>query len=132
MGNVRPFLAGGRSVAACEARLAECEFSEDYVAVVTALVAGRKRAAVPVLAALLDSPGVVGAAAAAALVTLSAVHDVVPSARWATGQDDYDAIRTRHTVLARLGHLASVRWLRLDRSDGWWRADGPVRKAGAA
>jgi len=103
------------SVAALERRLDDCIGSEDYVVVIRALVATRKRGAIRVLASLLDSTGPIAEESIAGLVTLGATFpEVVPAMRECTDSDDYEMIRHAHRVLAALGHDASRAWLAAD------------------
>ncbi len=103
------------SVATLERRLDDCVGSEDYVAVIRALVATGKRAAIRVLASLLDSTGPIAEESIAGLVTLGATFEAVETAmRECVESDDYEMIRHGHRVLAQLGHEESAQWLRDD------------------
>jgi hypothetical protein len=105
----------GSSVAALEDRLLDCIGSEDYVAVIRALVATRDPAAIPVLASLLDSIGPIAEESMAGLLTFG--EAVVPAMRECVDSLDYDMIRHGHHVLAALGDAASKQWLRDDRAE---------------
>jgi hypothetical protein len=100
------------TVAALERRLEDCIGSEDYVAVIRALVATRDPAAIRVLASLLDSTGPIAEEAIAGLITFG--EAVVPAMRRCTDADDYDTIRHGRRVLAALGDAPSEEWLRAD------------------
>ena len=107
------------SVARLEARLDDCIGSDDYLAVIEALVATEKKAAVRVLAELLDMSGPVAEAAIAGLVTLArhAGIDVAPRMKRCADSDDYEMGRHAHRVLAELGDAESAQWLRYDDED---------------
>jgi len=100
------------SVAALERRLDDCVGSEDTVVVIRALVATGKRAAIPVLASLLDSTGPIAEESIAGLVTLGETFEEVEGAmRVCVESDDYEMIRHAHRVLAALGDEASEEWI---------------------
>jgi hypothetical protein len=99
-------------VAALEDRLLDCGGSEDYVAVIRALVATRDPAAIRVLASLLDSTGPIAQQAIAGLLTFG--EAVIPAMRECVDSLDYDMIRHGHFVLATLGDEASRQWLHDD------------------
>jgi hypothetical protein len=90
-------------------RLRSCVGSEDYVAVIRALVATRDPVAIGVLASLLDSTGPIAEESIAGLVTFGEV--VVPAMRGCIDSDDYERIRHAHRVLAALGDAESKQWL---------------------
>jgi hypothetical protein len=100
------------TVAALEHRLRDCQFSDDYVAVIRALVATRHRAAIRVLASLLDSTGPIAEESIAGLVTFG--EAAIPAMRECADSLDYEMIRHGHRVLAALGDAASKQWLRDD------------------
>jgi hypothetical protein len=102
-------------VAAIADRLRDCIGSEDYVTVILALVATCDPAAIPVLAALLDSVGPIAEESIAGLLTFG--DAVVPAMRGCVHSLDYDMIRHGHQVLAALGDAASKEWLRDDRAE---------------
>jgi hypothetical protein len=102
-------------VAALEDRLLDCIGSEDYVAVIHALVATRDPAAIGVLASLLDSVGPIAKESIAGLLTFG--DAVIPAMRECVDSLDYDMIRHGHQVLATLGDAASKQWLRDDRAE---------------
>jgi hypothetical protein len=99
-------------VAALAQALVDCVGSEDYVAVIRALVATGDRAAIHVLASLLDSVGPIAKEAMAGLLTFGAA--ATPAMRECVESLDYDMIRHGHRVLAALGDEASKQWLRDD------------------
>jgi hypothetical protein len=100
------------AVVVLEQRLDSCRFSDDYVAVIRALVATRDPAAIRVLASLLDSTGPIAEESIAGLITFG--EAVVPAMRECVDSDDYEMIRHGHRVLAALGDDASTQWLRDD------------------
>jgi hypothetical protein len=100
------------TVAKLERRLQYCRFSEDYVVVIRALVATGDRAAIRVLASLLDSVGPIAEESIAGLLTFG--EAVVPAMRECIDSLDYEMIRHGHRVLAGLGDAASRQWLRDD------------------
>jgi hypothetical protein len=100
------------NVAALVQRLHECVGSEDYVAVIRALVATGDRAAIRVLASLLDSVGPIAEESMAGLLTFG--EAATPAMRKCVDSLDYEMIRHGHRVLAALGDEASERWLRDD------------------
>ncbi len=103
-------------VAVLEDRLLDCIGSEDYVAVIRALVETRDRAAIRVLASLLDSVGgPIIEESFAGLLTFG--EAVIPAMRECTDSLDYDMIRHGHQVLAALGDAVSKQWLRADRAE---------------
>jgi hypothetical protein len=103
-------------VAALEERLLRCIGSEDYVAVIRALVATRDPEAIRVLASLLDSTGgPIVEESIAGLLTFG--EAVIPAMRECVDSLDYDRIRHGHHVLAALGDEASKQWLRDDDAD---------------
>jgi hypothetical protein len=108
-------LASLSLISSLEDRLLDCIGSEDYVAVIRALVATRDPAAIRVLASLLDSVGPIAEEAIAGLLTFG--DAVIPAMRECTDSLDYDMIRHGHQVLATLGDTASVQWLRDDRAE---------------
>jgi hypothetical protein len=99
-------------VAALEDHLLDCIGSEDYVAVIRALVATRDPAAIGVLASLLDSVGPIAEESIAGLRTFG--EAVIPAMRECVDSLDYEMIRHGHRVLAALGDEASEQWLRDD------------------
>ena len=103
------------AVVALKRRLRDCEGSEEYVAVIRALVATRDPAAIRVLASLLDSNGPIATESIAGLLTFG--EAVVPAMRKCIDSLDYDMIRHGHQVLARLGDAASEQWLLDDRAE---------------
>ncbi len=105
-------LASRSRVRSLERRLPRCIGSEDYVAVIRALVATRDPAAIRVLASLLDSVGPIAEEAIAGLLTFG--EAVIPAMRKCTDSLDYDMIRHGHQVLATLGDTTSAQWLRDD------------------
>ena len=104
-----------RRVAVLEDRLLDCGGSEDYVAVIRALVRTRDPEAIRVLASLLDSTGPIAQEAIAGLLTFG--ERVVPAMRQCIDSLDYDMIRHGHFVLASLGDQASKEWLRHDNTE---------------
>jgi hypothetical protein len=105
-------LASASAVSSLEDRLPGCIGSEDYVAVIRALVATGDPAAIRVLASLLDSVGPIAEEAIAGLLTFG--DAVIPAMRECTDSLDYDMIRHGHQVLATLGDTTSAQWLRDD------------------
>jgi hypothetical protein len=103
------------AVAVLEGRLLDCVGSEDYLAVIRALVATRAPAAIRVLASLLDSVGPIAEESIAGLLTFG--ESVVPAMRECVDSLDYDMIRHGHQVLAALGDGASKQWLIDDRAE---------------
>jgi len=103
------------TVTALKRRLHHCDGSEDYVAVIRALVATRDPAAIRVLASLLDSTGPIAIESIAGLLTFG--EAVIPAMRKCVDSLDYDMIRHGHFVLAALGDEASKQWLREDDID---------------
>ncbi len=102
-------------VAALERLLEDCFFSEDYVAVIRALVATRDPDAIRVLASLLDDVGPVAEESIAGLIRFAELGEaVIPAMRECIESLDYEMIRHGHRVLAALGDEASERWLRDD------------------
>jgi len=99
-------------ISSLEDRLLDCVGSEDYVAVIRALVATRDPAAIRVLASLLDSVGPIAKEAIAGLLTFG--DAVIPAMRECADSLDYDMIRHGHEVLAELGDEASKQWLKDD------------------
>jgi hypothetical protein len=99
-------------VAALEQRLDHCDGSEDYVAVIRALVATRDPAAIRVLASPLDSVGPIAEESIAGLLTFGAA--AIPAMRECVDSLDYEMIRHGHRVLAGLGDEASEQWLHDD------------------
>ncbi len=112
-------------VAALEDRLLGCRGSEDYVAVIRALVATREPAAIRVLGSLLDSLGPIADESIAGLLTFG--EAVIPAMRECVDSLDYDMIRHGHRVLAALGDAASKRWLREDEAE---RIDAYLERMG--
>lgn len=108
-------LASRSPVSSLKRRLPRCIGSEDYVAVIHALVATCDPAAIRVLASLLDSVGPIAEEAMAGLLTFG--DAVIPAMRECTDSLDYDMIRHGHQVLAALGDAASAQWLRDDRAE---------------
>jgi hypothetical protein len=106
------FTARASDVAALERRLHECRGSDDYVAVIHALVATRHPAAIRVLASLLDSTGPIAEEAIVSLVTFG--EAAIPAMRECADSLDYEMIRHAHRVLAALGDETSKQWLRDD------------------
>jgi hypothetical protein len=102
-------------VAFLEDRLPDCVGSEDYVAVIRALVATRDPAAIGVLASLLDSLGPIAEESIAGLLSFG--EAAIPAMRECVDSLDYDRIRHGHCVLAQLGDEASQQWLRDDTRD---------------
>jgi hypothetical protein len=102
-------------VASLKARLQGCRGSEDYLAVIRALVATRNPEAIRVLASLLDSTGPIAEESIAGLVTFG--EAAIPAMRACVDSVDYDMIRHGHRVLASLGDEASAQWLRDDDED---------------
>jgi hypothetical protein len=104
------------SVSALKRRLEACDFSEQYVEVIRALVATRSERAVRILAGLLDSTGPIAEESIAGLVKLAREQgfDVGPAMRLCARSDDYEKIRHAHRVMAELGDEASRAWLRAD------------------
>jgi len=102
----------GSDVAALERSLEECDGSDDYVAVIHALVATRHPAAIRVLASLVDSAGPIAEESIAGLVTFgeAAIHAM----RECADSLDYDMIRHSRRVLVALGDAESKQWLRED------------------
>ena len=99
-------------VAALERLLEDCFFSEDYVAVIRALVATRDPDAIRVLASLLDDVGPIAEESIAGLIRFG--QAVIPAMRECIESLDYDMIRHGHRVLVALGEKASEQWLRDD------------------
>lgn len=87
----------------------DCDGSDDYVAVIRALVATRDPAAVDVLASLLDSTGPIAEESIAGLLMFG--EAAVRAMRKCIDSLDYDMIRHGHRVLAELGDEASLQWL---------------------
>jgi hypothetical protein len=108
-------LASRSPVSSLKRRLPGCIGSEDYVAVIRALVATRDPAAIRVLASLLDSVGPIAEESIAGLLTFG--DAVIPAMRKCVDSLDYDMIRHGHQVLATLGDAASAQWLRDDRAE---------------
>jgi hypothetical protein len=104
--------ASSLPVSALEDRLNDCGGSDDYVAVIRALVATRDPAAIRVLASLLDSVGPIAEEAIAGLVAFG--DAAVPALRECVESLDYEMIRHGHRALAALGDAASQQWLRDD------------------
>jgi hypothetical protein len=100
------------TVTALKHRLRECQFSDDYTAVIRALVATRHLAAIRVLASLLDSTGPIAEESIAGLLTFG--EAAIPAMRECVDSLDYEMIRHGHRVLAALGEEASKQWLRDD------------------
>jgi hypothetical protein len=100
------------TVAKLERRLQRCRFSEQYVVVIRALVATGDRAAIRVLASLLDSTGPIAEESIAGLLAFGAA--VIPAMRECVDSLDYEMIRHGHRVLAGLGDEASQQWVRDD------------------
>ena len=100
------------TVATLESQLLDCRFSDDYVEVIHALVATGDRAAIRVLASLLDSTGPIAEESIAGLITFG--EAAIPAMRECTDSLDYEMIRHGHRVLAELGDEASKQWLRDD------------------
>jgi hypothetical protein len=100
------------AVGALEDRLQDCVGSEDYVAVIRALVATRDPEAIGVLASMLDSVGPIAEECIAGLLAFG--EAAVPAMRECVDSLDYDMIRHGHCVLAQLGDEASQQWLRDD------------------
>src|SRR3974390_3006593 len=84
-------------VAVLTRRLRRCVGSDDYVAVLRALVATPAPAAIPVLASLLDSTGPIAEHSIAGLLTFR--EPAVPAMRECVDSLDYDMIRHGHRVL---------------------------------
>jgi len=103
------------SVSSLEDCLLDCVGSEDYVAVIRALIATRDPAAIRVLASLLDSVGPIAEHAIAGLLTFG--DAAIPAMRECIDSLDYDMIRHGHQVLSMLGDAASMQWLRDDRAE---------------
>jgi HEAT repeat protein len=100
------------AVANLERRLQNCRFSDDYVVVIRALVATGDRAAIRVLASLLDSTGPIAEESIAGLLAFG--EAAIPAMRECVDSLDYEMIRHGHRVLAGLGDEASRQWLRDD------------------
>jgi HEAT repeat protein len=100
------------AVADLERRLQNCRFSDDYVVVIRALVATGDRAAIRVLASLLDSTGPIAEESIAGLLAFG--EAAIPAMRECVDSLDYEMIRHGHRVLAGLGDEASRQWLRDD------------------
>jgi hypothetical protein len=100
------------AVAALVQRLHECVGSEDYVAVIRALVAMGDPTAIGVLASLRDSVGPIAEESVAGLLTFG--EAAIPAMRPCVDSLDYEMIRHGHRVLSALGDEASAKWLRDD------------------
>jgi HEAT repeat protein len=100
------------TVATLKRRLRDCISTDDYVEVIHALVATGDRAAIRVLASLLDSSGPIGEESIAGLITFG--EAAIPAMRKCIDSLDYEMIRHGHRVLAALGDEASKQWLRDD------------------
>jgi len=100
------------TVATLKRRLRDCISSDDYVEVIHALVATGDRAAIRVLASLLDSSGPIGEESIAGLITFG--EAAIPAMRECVESLDYEMIRHGHRVLAALGDETSKQWLRDD------------------
>lgn len=105
-------ISSASQVATLARRLRHCVGSDDYVAVIRALVATRDPAAIRVLASLLDSGGPIAEESIAGLVTFG--DAAIPAMRRCVDSDDYEMCRHAHRVLASLGDQASRQWLRDD------------------
>lgn len=105
-------ISSASRVATLARRLRRCVGSEDYVAVIRALVATRDPAAIHVLASLLDSTGPIAERSIAGLVKFG--DAAIPAMRRCVDSDDYEMCRHAHRVLASLGDEASRQWLRDD------------------
>jgi hypothetical protein len=102
-------------VARLARRLDLCGGSDEYVAVIHALVATRDPQAIRVLASLLDGTGPIAEEAITGLLAFGKA--VVPAMRRCADSDDYDMIRHARRVLAALGDAESVEWMRSDDDD---------------
>jgi hypothetical protein len=100
------------TVATLERQLFDCRFSDDYVEVIRALVATGDRAAIRVLASLLDSTGPIAEESIAGLIAFG--EAAIPAMRKCIDSLDYEMIRHGHRVLAALGDEGSKQWLRDD------------------
>ncbi len=103
------------TVATLKRRLRDCISTDDYVEVIHALVGTGDRAAIRVLASLLDSSGPIGEESIAGLITFG--EAAIPAMRKCIDSLDYEMIRHGHRVLAALGDEASKQWLRDDDVD---------------
>ena len=100
------------TVATLKRRLRDCMSSDDYVEVIHALVATGDRAAIRVLASLLDSTGPIAEESIAGLITFG--EAAIPAMRKCVDSLDYEMIRHGHRVPAALGDEVSKQWLRDD------------------
>src|SRR5258708_25341052 len=86
------------TVATLKRRLRDCISTDDYVEVIHALVGTGDRAAIRVLASLLDSSGPIGEESIAGLITFR--EAAVPAMRKCTDSLHYEMIRPAHRAPA--------------------------------
>jgi hypothetical protein len=88
--------------------LEDCTTSAGYVRVIRRMTRTADPDAIAILASLLDTPGVVGAAAVKGLISFGQLADAEMRRCVADGVDE-DMIRNAHRVLAALGDAYSQR-----------------------